>query len=146
MQATITQPTNISNWYFDTVIIYSSLQYLFKYSFSELDLPSTSFFSNKRRSSKHIHDKIGEGPMKLILNQDLLREALLATLKLNASRILQHFYFKGFFTKSLKVEGIFSLHMLMIRCNVHTIQNKKKVSKRIYSQHLISILVIDNKM
>ena len=115
VQATITQPTNISNWYFDTVIIYSSLQYLFKYSFSELDLPSTSFFSNKRRSSKHIHDKIGEGPMKLILNQDLLREALLATLKLNASRILQHFYFKGFFTKSLTVEGIFSLHMLMMK-------------------------------
>ena len=94
--------------------LYSILPYNI-YSFSELDLPSTSFFSNKRRSSKHIHDKIGEGPMKLILNQDLLREALLATLKLNASRILQHFYFKGFFTKSLKVEGIFSLHMLMMK-------------------------------
>ena len=94
--------------------LYSILPYNI-YSFSELDLPSTSFFSNKRRSSKHIHDKIGEGPMKLILNQDLLREALLATLKLNASRILQYFYFKGFFTKSLKVEGIFSLHMLMMK-------------------------------
>ena len=72
---------------------------------------STAFFSNKRRSTIHIHDKIGEGPMKLILNQDLLREALLATLKLNASRILQHFLQRIFHKESQSRRNIFSSHV-----------------------------------
>ena len=93
----------------------------------ELVFISTSFSPIKRRSTKtHIHDKIGEGPMKLILNQDLFQEALIATLKLNACRILLHqnFVQRIFLHKESKV-GIhrIGLHEEYVMCIQHKMRN-----------------------